>query len=127
MNRPSWELVIKAGLGPLAGVMGLYYLSNWLGGVREDSLVHRLTVMGGAVLLLATLALAAVATRVAPADFRHLLALAAAVKGIEASEEISIDLYLFRAEAQRRLGKHEDRVRDLAEAAGARHGPMLDE
>ncbi len=45
-------------------------------------------------------------------------ALAAAVKGIGASEEISIDLYLFRAEAQRRLGRHEDRVRDLAEAAG---------
>jgi GGDEF domain-containing protein len=72
-------MVLKAGLGPLAGVMGLYYLSNWLGGVREDSMVHRLTVMGGAVLLLATLALAAVATRVAPSDFHQLLALAAAV------------------------------------------------
>ena len=71
-------MVLKAGLGPLAGAMGLYYLSNWLGGVREDSLVHRFTVMGGAVLLLAALALAAVATRVAPANFRDLLALAAA-------------------------------------------------
>ena len=72
-------MVLKAGLGPLAGAMGLYYLSNWLGGVREDSLVHRFTVMGGAVLLLAALALAAVATRVPPARFPDLLALAAVV------------------------------------------------
>ncbi|MDP3349616.1 MAG: GGDEF domain-containing protein [Hydrogenophaga sp.] len=72
-------MVLKAGLGPLVGAMGLYYLSNWLGGVREDSLVHRFTVMGGAVLLLAALGLAAVATRVAPANFRDLLMLAAAV------------------------------------------------
>ncbi len=72
-------MVLKAGLGPLAGAMGLYYLSNWLGGIREDSQVHRLTVLGGAVLLMAALALAAVATQVAPSDFRALLALAAAV------------------------------------------------
>lgn len=72
-------MVIKAGLGPLAGAMGLYYLSNWLGGVREDAQVHRLTVMGGTVLLLAALALAAVATQVEPANFRALLALAAAL------------------------------------------------
>lgn len=43
-------------------------------------------------------------------------ALAAAQKGIDISTDITIDLYLFRAEAQRRLGKHDDRVRDLAAA-----------
>ncbi len=43
-------------------------------------------------------------------------ALAAAQKGIDMSTELNIDLYLFRAEAQRRLGKHDDRVRDLATA-----------
>jgi len=76
-ERLMW--VLKAGLGPMAGAMGLYYLGNWLGGVREDSLVHRLTVMGGTVLLLAALALAAAASQVAPANFRDLLMLAAAV------------------------------------------------
>ncbi|HWB02398.1 MAG TPA: hypothetical protein VG796_05190 [Verrucomicrobiales bacterium] len=43
-------------------------------------------------------------------------ALIAAEKGISLSPEMSIDLYLLRAEAQRRLGKHDDRVRDLASA-----------
>lgn len=40
-------------------------------------------------------------------------ALEAAGRGIALSEELTIDLYLFRAEAQRRLGLHHDRVRDL--------------
>ena len=43
-------------------------------------------------------------------------ALNAASKGISLSQELTIDLYLLRAEAQRRLGKHDDRVRDLAGA-----------
>lgn len=72
-------MVLKAGLGPIAGAMGLYYLGNWLGGVREDALVHRLTALGGTVLLLIALALAATATRVDVDQFRALLALAAAV------------------------------------------------
>ena len=72
-------MVLKAGLGPMAGAMGLYYLGNWLGGVREDALVHRLTALGGTVLLLIALALAATATRVDTEHFRALLMLAAAV------------------------------------------------
>jgi GGDEF domain-containing protein len=71
-------MVLKAGLGPMAGAMGLYYLGNWLGGVREDALVHRLTALGGTVLLLIALALAATATRVDTEHFRALLMLAAA-------------------------------------------------
>jgi hypothetical protein len=43
-------------------------------------------------------------------------ALTAAQKGIALTQEMMLDLYLFRAEAQRRLGKHEDRIRDLAAA-----------
>ncbi len=43
-------------------------------------------------------------------------ALAAAAKGISHTRELTIDLYLLRAEAQRRLGKHDERVRDLAGA-----------
>lgn len=72
-------MVLKAGLGPFAGAMGLYYLGSWLGGVREDALVHRLTALGGTVLLLIALALAATATRVDAEHFRALLMLAAAV------------------------------------------------
>jgi tetratricopeptide (TPR) repeat protein len=45
-------------------------------------------------------------------------ALAAAAKGISLSDTLSIDLLLFRAEAQRRLGRHAERVDDLAAAAG---------
>lgn len=72
-------MVLKAGLGPIAGAMGLYYLGSWLGGVREDATVHRLTALGGTVLLLIALALAATATRVDVDQFRALLMLAAAV------------------------------------------------
>ncbi len=43
-------------------------------------------------------------------------ALAAASTGIALTQELTIDLYLLRAEAQRRLGKHDERVRDLAGA-----------
>lgn len=47
---------------------------------------------------------------------RNEAALAAAQKGIALSPSMSLDFLLLRAEAQRRLGKHEDRVRDLATA-----------
>lgn len=47
---------------------------------------------------------------------RNEVALAAASKGISLTQELTIDLYLLRAEAQRRLGKYDDRVRDLAGA-----------
>lgn len=47
---------------------------------------------------------------------RNDAALDAASKGIALTQELTIDLYLLRAEAQRRLGKHDERVRDLAGA-----------
>ncbi len=72
-------MVVKAGLGPLAGAMALYFLGNWLGGVREDPLVHRLTALGGTVVFLCALALAATASQIDPHDFPALLLLAAAV------------------------------------------------
>jgi tetratricopeptide (TPR) repeat protein len=43
-------------------------------------------------------------------------ALAAAQKGISLGKDVSLELCLMRSEAQRRLEKHGDRVRDLAEA-----------
>ena len=72
-------MVLKASLGPTAGAMALYFLGNWLGGVREDALMHRLTTWGAAVLLLASLSLAAIATRAPLAHFRALLMAAAVV------------------------------------------------
>jgi len=49
-------------------------------------------------------------------DERNAEALTAAQKGLALSQEVSLELCLMRAEAQRRLGQHGDRVRDLAEA-----------
>jgi hypothetical protein len=43
-------MVLKAGLGPLAGAIALVYLGIWLGGMREDVVVYRLTAWGGAAL-----------------------------------------------------------------------------
>ena len=72
-------MVLKASLGPLAGAMALYFLGNWLGGVREDALVHNLTALGGTAILLVALALTAVSSQVDPTDFPALLMLAATV------------------------------------------------
>lgn len=72
-------MVLKTGLGPLAGAMALYYLGNWLGGVREDLQVHRLTAWGGAGLLLAALVLAVLGGLVDPDSFHDLLVAAAIV------------------------------------------------
>ncbi|OSZ76167.1 diguanylate cyclase [Hydrogenophaga sp. IBVHS1] len=72
-------MVLKVGLGPSAGAMALYFLGNWLGGVREDALMHRLTAWGASVVLLATLSLVAIATQAPLAEFRVLLLAAAAV------------------------------------------------
>jgi len=74
-----WMMVLKAGLGPAAGATAIYFLGNWLGGVREDIWVHRLTAWGGAALLGMALLLALAATQVRAEDFHDLLWLVAAV------------------------------------------------
>jgi GGDEF domain-containing protein len=60
-------MVLKAGLGPMAGALALYFLGNWLGGIREDIWVHRLTVWGGGALLGLAMLLALAASQL-PAD-----------------------------------------------------------
>lgn len=72
-------MVLKAGLGPLAGAMGLYFIGSWLGGVREDSLVHRVTLVGGVVLVIIALGLGLTALWITPENFRVLLGAAAIV------------------------------------------------
>jgi len=71
-------MLLKASLGPLAGAMALNYLGNWLGGIREDVIVYRLTAWGGGAVFVAAIVLAGLAAQVAPADFRQLLLFTAA-------------------------------------------------
>jgi len=67
-------MLLKAGLGPLAGSIALTYLGIWLGGMREDVLVYRLTTWGGAALFFVAAGLAMVAAVVdAGVAFRQLL------------------------------------------------------
>ncbi|MFN4003975.1 MAG: hypothetical protein ACK4J1_04590 [Hylemonella sp.] len=72
-------MLLKAGLGPLAGAIALAYLGIWLGGLREDVLVYRLTAWGGAVLFFAAVGLTMAAAVVeAGQSFHRLLWLTAA-------------------------------------------------
>ncbi len=72
-------MVLKAGLGPAAGGMGLYYVGTWLGGAREDGKVHRLTAIGSALLLSAAVILVVLASQIDAANFHHLLVATALV------------------------------------------------
>ena len=73
-------MVLKGGLGPLAGAIAVFYLGIWLGGMREDILVYRLTAWGGAVVFFAAMGLAIAAAVVEPGrDFKQLLKIAAFV------------------------------------------------
>ena len=85
---PQWPnrmiMVLKASLGPAAGATAIYFLGTWLGGLREDPLVFRLTAWGGSMLLGAALLLAVVATQVRAEDFQDLLWLVAAVNMVPA-------------------------------------------
>lgn len=75
---PRLVMLLKAGLGPLAGAIALIYLGIWLGGLREDVLVYRLTAWGGAVLFFAAMGLTMAGAVVeAGAPFRRLLLLTA--------------------------------------------------
>lgn len=72
-------MVLKAGLGPAAGGIGLYYVGTWLGGEREDGRLHRLTAVGGALLVSAAVILVVLASQIDPDQFHSLLLATAAV------------------------------------------------
>ena len=73
-------MVFKAGLGPLAGAIALTYLGIWLGGMREDVVVYRLTGWGGAVLFFGATGLTMAGAVVsAGREFHDLLLVTAAV------------------------------------------------
>lgn len=66
-------MVLKASLGPMAGAIALYFLGNWLGGMWEGALVHRLTSWGGSAVLLAATVMAAMASQIETVHFQSLL------------------------------------------------------
>lgn len=75
-------MVLKASLGPAAGAMAVYFLGGWLGGLREDALVHRLTTWGGGALSLVAIALAVAASQIDVTHFRSLLLFAGGINAI---------------------------------------------
>lgn len=69
-------IALKAGFGLLTSALGLRFLGIWVGGDREDHLVHRITVWGTYGLLIAALVIIVLAAIVPPQHFKGLLMLA---------------------------------------------------
>jgi len=72
-------VVLKASMGPLAGAMGLFFIGTWLGGVREDAKVHRITTWGASLAFFSAIALAALASQIELTNARTVISLAAVV------------------------------------------------
>lgn len=72
-------MVLRASLGPAAGGIALQYLGRWLGGVRGDALVQRLTAWGGTAVAAAAVLLALVASQVEHDQFKPVLLSAAVI------------------------------------------------
>jgi GGDEF domain-containing protein len=72
-------MVLKASLGPLSGAIALNYLGIWLGGMREDLIVHRITAWGSGALLFSFSAMAVWAIQTSSQDFPQLLLIAAGI------------------------------------------------
>jgi GGDEF domain-containing protein len=71
---PEWVIMLlKASMGPLSGAIALNYLGIWLGGMREDVIVHRITAWGSAVLLVTAIAQGALTMQYSRHDFHQLL------------------------------------------------------
>jgi GGDEF domain-containing protein len=87
---PRLLVVLKSSLGPLAGAMAIYFLGGWLGGLREDALVHRLTTWGGSALFLMGLALALYASQMPIGGLHSLLWLVAGVTMIPVAIAIAV-------------------------------------
>ncbi len=75
-------LILKASLGPLSGAMVLSYLGQWLGVAAKDRLLHHTIVWGSLSLVLATLAIAVLATFFGATQGTEILLLAASVHAL---------------------------------------------
>lgn len=62
--------MFKASLGPLAASVTLYYLGQWMGGLREDAVMNRITNWSAAVMGVLALGLALAALLAPPERFR---------------------------------------------------------
>ena len=62
--------VLKASLGPLAASVTLYYLGQWMGGMREDAVMSRITTWSAAVMMVLALALGLAALLLPAERFR---------------------------------------------------------
>jgi GGDEF domain-containing protein len=71
--------LLQVSLVPLSGAIALNYLGIWLGGMREDVIVHRITAWGGRVLLLCAIALGLLAVLASNQDSHRFLVAAAAI------------------------------------------------
>ncbi len=63
---------IRIAIGPVAAGLILYYLGQWIGGMREDPVVYRISSWGCRAMLLATLCLIAAALMISPQSDRVL-------------------------------------------------------
>ena len=61
--------MFKASLGPLAASVTLYYLGQWMGGLREDAVMNRITNWSAAVMGVLALGLALAALLAPPERF----------------------------------------------------------
>jgi GGDEF domain-containing protein len=66
-------LLVEASLGPLGGAMGVRFMGIWLGGAREDRVLHLATFGGCYLLMIGGLVLAVLAMIVPAVDFPVLL------------------------------------------------------
>ena len=77
---PLWaSQMFRGGLGPVASALALYYLGLWLGGSREDRMVHHITAWGAIALGLAGLVLGTQSAFASPDEFKQLLVTTASV------------------------------------------------
>ncbi|MET4579722.1 hypothetical protein [Ottowia thiooxydans] len=76
LNTLAWR-VAKVSVGPLSAALTLSYLNLWMGGSREDKVVHHLLLWGSRAMLLAGLALAGSAALMPDQQYSQVLATAA--------------------------------------------------
>jgi GGDEF domain-containing protein len=79
---PRLGMVLKAGLGPLASALGLRLLGIWIGGLREDPIVYRITLSGGLGVSVVALGLMVLAALTPAEQYPHVLVLTAALNSI---------------------------------------------
>ena len=76
---PKLMMLLKATMGPLSGAIALSYLGVFLGGRREDIIVHRITTWGANTLFVSSFALALFAGQAAMEDFTQVLTTTGAI------------------------------------------------